>query len=157
MLGSLPLLVFGFFFVTIGWSSYFGVRRRLAHIHGAENWPTAMGQIIENDLLRRFHKGNERFKPAFRYHYEVEGQSYVLSTIKLIGGERWLASADANRRAAEYPLGATGAVYYHPADPETAYVEYVAPTSLGIAMITVPGGYTAMGILMIGLGLARMV
>ena len=157
MLSSLPLLAFGMFFLAIGISAFGRSKRRLDDLRSVDAWPAAQGEIVENQLRHKLHKGRELFMPSIRYRYEVNGRPYELDQIKLMGSENWQDIEEAKSRAAEYPLGATGSVFYHPKNPETAYVELVFPRNMELAIVMVPGAYITMGFAMlsVGLGVAR--
>jgi len=130
-MGALILLVIGGGFLVLltkGLQDLFSSLRRLSQGHASWTWPKTTGAILTASVEERWKRnvGSVVFYPRIRYRYEVKGQLYESTALKL--SEVWRTShSEAAAIVARYPLTAPVRVAYHPHRPAVAVLEPGVP------------------------------
>lgn len=118
-----------------------------ALVRTAQQWPTASGTVMHTDIVTRGTARNPIFDPVVRYEYEVGGRKYFGDRLR--PGYVGVGSvAAAQRMLQPYQAGASVAVRYDPADPESSLLELNTSSVTLIAAIV--GGI----LLVVGIGIA---
>jgi hypothetical protein len=97
----------------------------------AQNWPFVTGKVTINDIESYWDNSGGRstrfYRPVIEFSYSVNGVTYKSRQRQLgatmSGSESW-----ARKVMAKYPVGASVAVHYEPANPANAALEN--PTGL---------------------------
>jgi hypothetical protein len=89
----------------------------------ALEWPAADAIITKSDRAYWTvgNSGTAQFDTDITYAYDVQGQRYESSRITLAATEKTLANAEA--KAARYPLGSEHKVRYNPDKPSQSLLE----------------------------------
>jgi hypothetical protein len=121
--GCAGSLFFFLIFFTVGGGLLYWGWTILQNARASASWPSAQGQIVNSYVSHSTDsEGGDSYSPEVTFEYTVNDQRYQDTRIKF--GEN---SYSSNNRAQEvvnrYPIGQTVAVYYDPAEPETAVLE----------------------------------
>jgi hypothetical protein len=134
-----PITAMGLGVVAIG--AYVNLlRERLASRH----WPTAAGKItasaVESEVDTQtddkgHHSTQTVYRPAIRFAYRVGEREYHSSHWKWGWTALYSSPARPEAIVAQYPVGKEVPVYYDPAQPETAVLDPVNKTGVGVSLL----------------------
>jgi len=99
---------------------------------------TVVNSTVERELDRSGDTERYQYRPAVRYRYTVDNQTYTSDSV-FPGGERTRGGTDAREWArgvvADHPEGEQVRAYYLPDDPERSFLIAQAPTTLALAFV----------------------
>jgi hypothetical protein len=133
--GLLGGVAFGLLFVVIGGVvGFFGVQT-FQNAQASVDWSSARGQVTESRVGTHDSDGTTMYSAEVVYEYTVNGRNYINNRIKF--GEGSTSNPrPAHNTVAQYPVGASVDVYYHPDDPLNAVLE---PGTAGLGVWALPG------------------
>ena len=132
--------------VLIGVCAFIGIISFLAGWNSmkknqaAAGWPTVMGKIVGSTLetyVSYDDDGDARtmFRPLVTYEYEVEGEVYTSSQVKVGGFSSSNLEGSERKKLAAYPVGGAVEVRYDPFNPQDALLEFnPAKINFGMAI-----------------------
>ena len=117
---GLIMTCYGAYAVTFSWFKSLKVKK-------SQSWPKVSGEITRSEVTsHRARTGKTRntiYTSSIEYKYEVNGQSYINSTICIGGMFNTSMPKRAEDRCAKYPQGSTVSVYYNPKKPNESCLE----------------------------------
>lgn len=161
MQGTQFLIVLGSgtFLLGLALTIWISVTKRRGY--GTPNWPTVMGRVLSAtavELERETADGLvSTFTPIIRYEYDVAGTRHTTARLNFLSDEQrtFRGSSAAGKVVAGYPVGASVAVFYNPANPRQAALEVPKPTAHN-AVLRYGATNIVAGALMIALGIVLL-
>jgi hypothetical protein len=105
----------------------------------AVGWPTVMGRITTS-ILETYvtydenSSGTTMYRPQVTYEYEVEGEVYSSSQVKVGGFSSSNLEGSERKKLAAYPVGGAVEVHYDPFNPQDALLEF-NPAKINLGMV----------------------
>jgi hypothetical protein len=131
---------FGMLALGILWVAGFGYAhiRAAGKARAAETWPTAGGRIVSSEIVEEESTDRDGgtsswYNPTVSYAYSVAGRELTGRRIRF-GSYRFASRKKAEAALGPYPVGATPAVRYNPANPEECVIETVKPGPIYLIM-----------------------
>jgi hypothetical protein len=105
----------------------------------AAGWPTVMGKIVGSTLetyVSYDDDGDARtmFRPLVTYEYEVEGQVYTSTQVKVTKFSGSNLERQQLKKLEAYPMGGAVKVHYDSFNPQDALLE-INPAKINFGMI----------------------
>jgi uncharacterized protein DUF3592 len=112
---------------------------RLSSLRAAasEAWPKVEGVVIET-AIETSRRGRQLYCPVVRYRYEVGGERYEGSRIRLTADEGFRKYTRARKVLDSYRAGGTVAVHYDPSEPGVAVLQPSRPLGLPPLLVIAP-------------------
>lgn len=114
--------------IVLGWGFAFfvvllGVRQFLLGLR-TRRWPTARGELVASRVRRSSSdRGSTSYHPKVRYQYEVDGTTYVSTSIGLNSGPSFNTRSKAQSWLDNLQRQDTIAVHYDPRRPDRSVLE----------------------------------
>lgn len=127
-------LIFGVFFLLSGAGFLYSIFNQISDGVNSSRWPSVQGEVISSNIEERkttrtsgagtqrstTRRSITRYYPGIEYSYTVNGISYQGNNLNFYGksGLSW-----SQEKVAEYPVGRTVKVFYHPNNHNNSVLE----------------------------------